>query len=151
MNNQVIKLRANSNHFGHPVTSHDHPAPALRQPMHAADGISDGAGQAASNKHQAPAKNGEKSEEPHTTRRLSFTLKHPSAKKVQLAAEFTEWEKKPLDMTSRKGGEWKVNVVLPPGRYKYRFLVDGQWQDDPNAPAREANPFGTCDCVAEVK
>jgi chromosome partitioning protein len=68
-----------------------------------------------------------------------------------VAGEFTDWEKKAIDMTANKDGSWQASVALPPGRHRYRFLVDGQWQDDQNASERVPNPFGTCDCVIEVK
>ena len=31
-----------------------------------------------------------------------------------------------------------------------RVLVDGQWQDDPSCPVREANQFGGQNCVCIV-
>jgi hypothetical protein len=44
----------------------------------------------------------------------------------------------------------QTTVLLPPGRYHYKFLVDGGWQDDPRAKERTPNPFGTCDSVLEI-
>ena len=32
----------------------------------------------------------------------------------------------------------------------FKFLVDGNWQDDPRAKERTPNPFGTCDSVLEI-
>jgi hypothetical protein len=31
---------------------------------------------------------------------------------------------------------------LPPGAHHYRFLVDGEWRDDPECALRTPNPFG---------
>jgi hypothetical protein len=31
---------------------------------------------------------------------------------------------------------------LPSGRYEYRFVVDGQWTDDPAAGETVMNPYG---------
>jgi len=45
---------------------------------------------------------------------------------------------------------WKKTISLPPGRYEYRLLVDGQWQDDPQCPLRQPNQFGGENCVCEV-
>jgi hypothetical protein len=33
---------------------------------------------------------------------------------------------------------------------QYRFLVDGEWQNDPNSPECVANPFGTSNCLRIV-
>ena len=39
-------------------------------------------------------------------------------------------------------GQWKVDLHLKPGRYEYRFVVDGNWTDDPFGGTFVANPFG---------
>jgi hypothetical protein len=46
-------------------------------------------------------------------------------------------------MKRDKKGTWKASFLLPPGRYEYRFRVDGVWQDDPNAHEWVGNPFGS--------
>ena len=53
-------------------------------------------------------------------------------------------------MKKDKKGIWKVSVPLEPGRYEYRFWVDGDWADDPNAQERVENPFGSQNCVRTV-
>ena len=37
---------------------------------------------------------------------------------------------------------WRATVSLPPGRYEYRFFVDGQWLSDPTAKETVGNDFG---------
>ncbi len=44
-------------------------------------------------------------------------------------------------------GVWQATLLLPTGRYEYRFLVDGRWQDDPTCPERVVSGFGTENCV----
>ena len=87
---------------------------------------------------------------PESSKNVPFRFKHPSAKKVLLVGEFTDWQKKPIALTKNKAGEWQATVALFPGHYRYRFVVDDSWHDDPNASERGPNPFGTCDCVAKV-
>jgi AMP-activated protein kinase-like protein len=60
-----------------------------------------------------------------------FHLEAPFAESVKLAADFTEWEKFPLDMMKSEDGVWFITVPLPPGPCPYRFIVDGRWYDDP--------------------
>jgi Glycogen recognition site of AMP-activated protein kinase len=80
-----------------------------------------------------------------------FHLEVPSAKSVKLAADFTDWEKFPLDMIKSLDGVWYVTVPLPPGQYSYRFIVDGEWCDDPRPVLRLHNkPFGRANAVVEV-
>jgi hypothetical protein len=79
-----------------------------------------------------------------------FRLEMPTAQTVKLAADFTGWDKNPLDLSPSGNGIWKITVALPPGRYAYRFLVDGEWHDDPQCVECEPNPFGTANAVAEV-
>ena len=77
------------------------------------------------------------------TKKVEFFLKAPSAKSVKLAANFTDWEKCPLDMMQSEDGIWFSTIPLAPGQYSYRFIVDGQWCDDPRSTRRVPNPFGS--------
>jgi hypothetical protein len=80
-----------------------------------------------------------------------FHLDAPFAQSVKLAADFTEWEKFPLDMMKSEDGVWYTTVPLPPGHYSYRFIVDGEWCDDPCPILRlHNNPFGRANAVMEV-
>ena len=44
-----------------------------------------------------------------------------------------------------KGEPW-----LAPKRHEYRFIVDGEWQDDPHAAIQVPNEFGSSNCVLET-
>jgi hypothetical protein len=47
-------------------------------------------------------------------------------------------------------GVWWINLTLPPGRYRYAFIVDGEnWRNDPNAPAAE-DEFGRANSVITI-
>lgn len=83
-------------------------------------------------------------------RKLTFAFTAPAATSVLLAGDFTGWQEAPLAMKKEKSGVWKKTVSLPPGRYEYRLLVDGQWQDDPSCPDRHPNQFGSENCVCIV-
>ena len=83
-------------------------------------------------------------------KRTEFHLEAPFAGSVKLAADFTDWEKSPLDMIKAESGVWVTSVPLSPGHYSYRFIVDGQWCDDPRSAQRVPNPFGTANAVVNV-
>lgn len=83
-------------------------------------------------------------------RNTEFRMEAPAAKSVKLAGDFTEWERAPLDLVQSYDGTWFTIVPLLPGTYSYRFIVDGQWLDDPHCGCHVPNPFGSEDAVMNV-
>lgn len=79
-----------------------------------------------------------------------FSFRAPEAISVQLVGDFTHWQEKPISLKKDAGGIWRASVALPPGTHHYRFLVDGEWRDDPECALRVANPFGTEDMTRKV-
>ncbi|MEO0284984.1 MAG: glycogen-binding domain-containing protein [candidate division WOR-3 bacterium] len=71
---------------------------------------------------------------------VKFKLKEGKANSVLLAGDFTNWEKNPLKMEKR-GDIWEVTLDLEPGRYEYKFIVDGNWISDPENPLK-VGPYG---------
>jgi len=79
--------------------------------------------------------------------RVMLALEAPDAKEVVLAGDFNKWNAKSHPMKKDKSGVWKRSVMLPPGRYEYKFLVDGQWRNDPKNDKTCPNRFGTRNSV----
>lgn len=82
--------------------------------------------------------------------KVTFSYAAPEAQTVLLAGDFTCWQQAPLALKRSKSGVWKKAVSLPAGRYEYRFLVDGEWRNDPLCTHRERNQFGGENCVCIV-
>jgi 1,4-alpha-glucan branching enzyme len=80
----------------------------------------------------------------------SFHISAPSAMSVLLAGDFTQWQQRPLPMQRGKGGIWSATVNLSPGKHRYRFIVDGEWRDDPECTVRVPNLFGSHDMIRHV-
>lgn len=80
-----------------------------------------------------------------------FSTLYPRAKTVQLAADFNDWqpEKTPFEQVGDKG-QWTLSLPLERGLYRYRLVVDGQWQQDPYNDWIEMNPFGEFNSVVQV-
>jgi chromosome partitioning protein len=81
-----------------------------------------------------------------------FVTLYPRAHSVQIAGDFNNWQ--PQQHVMEKVGEsgaWQTKMKLNPGRYRYRLVVDGQWQQDPYNELTELNPFGGFNSVIEVK
>jgi 1,4-alpha-glucan branching enzyme len=83
-------------------------------------------------------------------RKQVFTFKAPTASKVLLAGDFTDWQQRPVSLKKEADGIWRTIVTLEPGAHHYRFLVDGQWQDDPECALHVPNPYGGEDAVRAV-
>jgi len=81
-----------------------------------------------------------------------FVTLYPRAKSVQIAGDFNNWQpsKTKLEKVG-DGGVWQTKLRLPPGKYRYRLVVDGQWQQDPYNELTESNPFGGHNSIVEVK
>jgi 1,4-alpha-glucan branching enzyme len=82
--------------------------------------------------------------------KVTFLYKAPAAQSVLLAGDFTGWQQAPVSLKKDKAGTWKKSISLPPGRYEYRLLVDGEWRDDPQCSTRHPNQFGGENCVCVV-
>lgn len=73
-----------------------------------------------------------------------FRYYAPSARQVTLAGNFNNWGgtqgggryDASIDPMSDEDGDgvWSIVIPLPPGRYQYKFVIDGgvRWERDPN-------------------
>ena len=80
-----------------------------------------------------------------------FKLYAPQANKVILSGSFNKWDTKKLSAKKDSKGSWIVKTDLKPGKYEYKFFVDGVWVNDPRCTSCVPNAFGTHNCVLEVK
>ena len=78
-----------------------------------------------------------------------FSLQAPEAHRVQLVGDFNGWTADDTVMQPA-GPVWSCVLKLEPGRYRYRYIVDGQWQSDPLNEHREPTPFGGDNSVLEL-
>jgi len=53
-------------------------------------------------------------------------------------------------MVSLGDGRWLKELILTPGVYEYRLVVDGEWMSDPRARETVTNPFGESNSVLRV-
>jgi len=77
---------------------------------------------------------------------VTFTIEAPAATRVQLAGDFNDWRPAGGEMEA-VGPVWKKTVKLAPGRYRYRYVIDGEWHSDPHNAAVEPSPFGGVDSL----
>jgi len=79
-----------------------------------------------------------------------FTVSAPEAKEVFLVGDFNNWATDTNSRMEAKNGAWRKKVSLNPGKYHYRFVIDGKWTEDAANPSKEVNPYGTMDSLIEV-
>jgi len=82
---------------------------------------------------------------------VELTCEAPQAENVFVVGNFNNWRAGDLRLRQDETGIWRVQLWLLPGRYEYRFIVDGEWQDDTHAPIRVPNEFGSNNCVLEIQ
>lgn len=82
---------------------------------------------------------------------VMLTTYSPQANTVQVAGDFNNWSPEKTPMRKyRKEGVWKVKIPLTKGTYRYRYVVDGNWQHDPHNDQAEPNPYNGLNSVIRV-
>lgn len=79
-----------------------------------------------------------------------FSAKFDAAREVSVAGDFNDWRADTRLQSRGRPGEWIIRLPLQPGRYRYRFVVDGQWTTDPHNRYVETNQFGELNNIVEV-
>jgi 1,4-alpha-glucan branching enzyme len=82
---------------------------------------------------------------------VRFEFSAPEAREVFVAGEFNNWDGRANPLKKEKNGMWKLTLPLMPGRYEYRFLTDGNWENDPSCSGCVPNEFGSLNCVRIVE
>jgi len=74
----------------------------------------------------------------------------PAAEEVCVAGTFNNWSADSAPLKPARDGNWSIQLNLKAGRYEYRFVVDGEWQDDPGAAESVPNPYGGRNAVLKI-
>lgn len=83
-------------------------------------------------------------------RKIMFSFESSDAKEVILMGDFNNWNPKKHPMKKDDNGKWTKAVILPPGQYEYKFLVDGQWKEDPQNDRICPNNFGSYNNICNL-
>ncbi len=82
---------------------------------------------------------------------VHFEFVHPTAQRVCIAGTFNEWHCAATPMIGMGEGLWAKDLLLPPGTYEYRFVVNGDWVTDPSSKETAANLFGSQNTILRVQ
>jgi chromosome partitioning protein len=79
-------------------------------------------------------------------REIVIRFRNRDAADVRLAGDFNGWiPDKDVQSTVESEGStrvWTKVLSLPPGTYEYRYVVDGEWREDPENPLAVPGPVG---------
>jgi chromosome partitioning protein len=79
-------------------------------------------------------------------REIVIQFRHRDAADVRLAGDFNGWipDKDVRSTVDSEGTTrvWTKILRLPPGTYEYRYVVDGEWREDPENPLGVPGPVG---------
>ena len=79
-----------------------------------------------------------------------FSYEAAGAKSVFVTGSFNDWSLDDNCHLKEADGKWEAVIPLKPGLYKYQFIVDGVWKEDPRNPNKERNSFGDVNSLIEV-
>jgi hypothetical protein len=80
-----------------------------------------------------------------------FRLKgHADARVVAVAGTFNNWNQSQM-LFGKEGDGWVCRIDLAPGKYTYKFIIDGDWILDPDNPTTEDDERGFTNSVLVVK
>ncbi len=84
---------------------------------------------------------------------VRFAIYAPEAESVTLAGTFNNWSRISDPLQDKDAnGVWKIVLPLSPGRYEYKFVIDGEeWIPDPANPDTVKDGFGGKNSVIRVE
>jgi hypothetical protein len=83
----------------------------------------------------------------NTTLRLKG---YPRARIVAVAGTFNAWNQSKV-LCGKESDEWVCRLDLSPGKYTYKFIIDGDWILDPDNSNTEDDERGITNSVLVVK
>jgi 1,4-alpha-glucan branching enzyme len=84
-------------------------------------------------------------------KRVTFQFRAEPGSRVYLAGSFNGWDPTARLLADRSGtGVFSTTLMLAPGRYEYKFVVNGVWCVDPECPEWVANDQGSLNSVLNV-
>lgn len=80
-----------------------------------------------------------------------FLVSAPKAGEVYVVGDFNGWKKTDSNRLAKlEDGSWTGHLTLKRGRYRYKYIIDDQWVEDPDNPNNEKNSYGSVDSILIV-
>jgi 1,4-alpha-glucan branching enzyme len=84
-------------------------------------------------------------------RQVNLIYQDTPGKNVFVAGSFNDWQPVRKLEDKNNDGTYRCRLLLVPGEYQYKFMVDGEWRSDPLNPDFIPNEFGSLNSVLVVK
>jgi 1,4-alpha-glucan branching enzyme len=85
-------------------------------------------------------------------RHVTFSVSAPVGSEVFIGGSFNHWKS---DVHRLKdvyhSGHYMIELMLLPGEYEYKFVVNGEWRVDVECPHWVRNKHGTLNSVIRVE
>ena len=92
---------------------------------------------------------------PSERREVTVRFRDARAADVRIAGDFNGWipDRGVQSRIETEGSDrvWTKVLLLPPGTYEYRYVVDGEWCTDPDNLDRTPGPMGQPNSVLHVR
>ena len=84
-------------------------------------------------------------------KRINFNIQAAPGSTVCVAGDFNQWNETKKKLTDKKGdGTFTGCLLLEPGTYEYKLVIDGQWHMDPQCEDTVENDQGTLNNVIRI-
>lgn len=84
-------------------------------------------------------------------RSVTFRITAAPKSEVFVAGSFNNWEPRQHALKdTRNTGKYSITLRLPKGLYEYKFIVNGNWQVDPECQNWVRNSLGTLNSIINV-
>lgn len=84
-------------------------------------------------------------------KKVTFSLEATKAETVVLMADFNNWDPNKHQMKNNGNGLWTKSVMLTPGEYEYKYLVDGKWHENLQSEKTCQNCYGTYNGLLRIE
>jgi serine protease AprX len=84
--------------------------------------------------------------------KLEFIYHNDAAESVALAGDFNEWSTSATPCRRNDDAVWTAQIdLLPPGRYRYKLVVNGaRWIEDPANAMKEPDEYGGFNSILHI-
>lgn len=82
---------------------------------------------------------------------VEFRLYNPRAGMVALVGDFNNWNPEDDLLSKGEDGIWRLRKKLFPGAYRYKFIIDGEWQPDLYNSHSGSDDTGETCSIIEIK
>jgi 1,4-alpha-glucan branching enzyme len=82
---------------------------------------------------------------------IEFRIYRPDARFVSIVGDFNHWNPENDILNKGRDGIWRLKKRLPPGVYRYKYIIDGLWSPDIYNSKSGSDISGEICSIIEVK